>query len=547
MVVNKYPESPQGGDIEEVDFKCYCSIMIKKLFILSAIILACAGCQTTMLDTKTAEYYQIPFDRLFPLPHWSSSVDSFKFFAEYKGPETETLDYLNEIYGDDEYGKLILGPSVYEPVYRFVPKEYFESDELRAVLKRKVVKKVDFRSLPLKDAVAWLVKEVQVSFLIRMNPDEIKACKSIDLKCEDIIALDLLERICKVTGCDYSIETRAVIVFLRSSETAREVVYEYNSVVDDYLFPKDAKSEDYEEIWEFEDDELPVAPDGSIWYRYGLLLKAKAKHIRLLDSFFDVKHILSIPEKNTGRYDFQLRLSDIVIKHMEFEDAKVSDVLKYLVSQSKELDPEKKGVDIQLKLGEKVSQDDLRITMLVDEIPLEDAIRYVCRGANLRYKACGDNVVVADESVPLFPIETRFIPIISSASDIPLENQEKLKDYFRARGISFPDGSGVSYVNNILCVRLPEKSCEQISEMMRELDDGYRTKFIFEKNAPVAAKIANLKAGDFVEVKGEMQIKEAKFNGYPFPQPCFLIKDIEAIKNPVLPKLRKYEPATDSP
>ena len=232
-------------------------------------------------------------------------------------------------------------------------------------------------------------------------------------------------------------------------------------------------------------------------------------------------------------------MEHLIVDHVEYEDVKTSEVISFLSRRSKELDPEGKGIDIQLILDK---DDNPSITMLCDDIPISDTISYVCRGANLKYRILNDKVIIASQNIPLDTVETRFFPIVDSSNINNIGNDVEL--YLKKKGELSLKGTSAGFCNDRKLLRITQASPE--FEKMKDIIAflcGYRTKFIFDKSSPVAAKIANLKQGDFVEVKGEMQIKEAKFNGYPFPQPCFLIKDIEAIRNPVLPKLRKYEPA----
>ncbi len=57
------------------------------------------------------------------------------------------------------------------------------------------------------------------------------------------------------------------------------------------------------------------------------------------------------------------------------------------------------------------------ITLNMNNIPLGEAIRYICLGAGLKYKVESNAVIIADSSVPLDDMETRFYPVEAGVLD----------------------------------------------------------------------------------------------------------------------------------
>ena len=91
------------------------------------------------------------------------------------------------------------------------------------------------------------------------------------------------------------------------------------------------------------------------------------------------------------------KLQSIIIKKVEFEDAKPLAVFKFLRIRSKELDPTGKGVNFVFK--------DLRehktlVTVKLNNIPLSEVIKYVCLTGNLNYKIDAYAVVIMPKSLP---------------------------------------------------------------------------------------------------------------------------------------------------
>lgn len=102
----------------------------------------------------------------------------------------------------------------------------------------------------------------------------------------------------------------------------------------------------------------------------------------------------------------------LILPRLKFEDATVQDVVAFLRQQSKRLDPEKEGINFLLELDSRITaQARGTITMDMRNIPLSEAIRYVCMAAGLQYRIEEYAVIIADRNVPLGEMQTRFYPV----------------------------------------------------------------------------------------------------------------------------------------
>ena len=232
--------------------------------------------------------------------------------------------------------------------------------------------------------------------------------------------------------------------------------------------------------------------------------------------------------KDEGTSSIQKKLNDIIIDHIEFEDVTIPTVVKYLKNRSRELDPEKQGVNILLRLNAGENTTDTKakksetvkpgdnpgnakpeqapaassassgdvptITMLVDDIPLGDAIRYICRGANLKYRIERFAVVIAAQDIPLDELETRIYPVEKEAfselgaATVPgaaagggaagggaaggAATSGVIETYFQTRGISFPTGAKIvfdSRISRLISTNTPD-NLTKIEEIIHELN-----------------------------------------------------------------------------
>jgi len=89
----------------------------------------------------------------------------------------------------------------------------------------------------------------------------------------------------------------------------------------------------------------------------------------------------------------QDKLTSIIIDLIQFEDVSFASAVDFLRHKSKELDPEKKGVNIILEL----TPDELKdktITMTLENVPLREAIKYICGSANLDFQIDKSGIVI---------------------------------------------------------------------------------------------------------------------------------------------------------
>ena len=106
----------------------------------------------------------------------------------------------------------------------------------------------------------------------------------------------------------------------------------------------------------------------------------------------------------------------LVIKKIDFDNVPVPVVVKFLELKSKELDPDKKGVNFILLKGAKArSAAEPQLSLDLDNIPLDEVIRYLCQVAKLQYRIEADAVVIAYPDVAIDTMATRIFKIKPAA------------------------------------------------------------------------------------------------------------------------------------
>ena len=201
------------------------------------------------------------------------------------------------------------------------------------------------------------------------------------------------------------------------------------------------------------------------------------------------------------------KLNNFIIKNIDFTDADITAVVKFLGDESKKLDPEGRGINIILGLSEDELSNVPTVTMKFENIPLAELVRYLCQETNLKYRV--DSKVLTIGTASIDPMDTRFFKVRSAlisrmgASSTSAEataseaedpfaagldstftdevtatkkkdslNSEAMKSYFEERGVPFPEGSTIAYDKRAgkIVVRNTPQNLRRLDTLLRALD-----------------------------------------------------------------------------
>ncbi|HJO92225.1 MAG TPA: hypothetical protein QF753_02395 [Victivallales bacterium] len=198
------------------------------------------------------------------------------------------------------------------------------------------------------------------------------------------------------------------------------------------------------------------------------------------------------------------KLKNIIISKIDFDNASVSSVITYLNRESKILDTEDNlGINIVLRLDRTSESSTERITMALDEVPIGEAIKYVCLSAGLKYKIEEHAIIIGNEAIDemttkFFQIESGLInSILSNITLVTDEfsgvgtnfydtsefgqgitgetadiSSEQLKNYFVERGVPFPDNSTIAWDNktSTLIITNSSTNIRIMENVIKEID-----------------------------------------------------------------------------
>jgi general secretion pathway protein D len=202
------------------------------------------------------------------------------------------------------------------------------------------------------------------------------------------------------------------------------------------------------------------------------------------DVFSNIQSGNPIPITRSNQFHINQKLRSIIIPSLEFRDASIEDAVAFLNAKSKELDPEKQGINFILRPD--VPETAKTFTLNLRNVPLEQALRYISQLAGVKYKVeefailivrLIDNTEVLlrrQFNVPpsFFPstaaapaatpaatgVRRVAAPVVTSASAGVAEVKEALE----SMGVEFPPGSTAVY--------LPASGILQVQNAQAQLD-----------------------------------------------------------------------------
>jgi len=189
------------------------------------------------------------------------------------------------------------------------------------------------------------------------------------------------------------------------------------------------------------------------------------------------------------------KLKSIIIPRLDFEDITVETAVRHLREQSKQLDPEGVGINIFLRLKapsvkdsaldkgtavegakevavaaededeeddedeDEDEEDDAEgdgsvgksvVDLVLVKRNLYQAIYFLCKAANLKFRIEKYAVVIAAKNIALDDLETKIFPVEQGAlAAVGGDDTASLKEYFKDRGIKFPNGAKIVYDSRI--------------------------------------------------------------------------------------------------
>lgn len=215
-------------------------------------------------------------------------------------------------------------------------------------------------------------------------------------------------------------------------------------------------------------------------------------------------------KSNVGNSIYE-KMENIIFPSVEFDDADIYSVIRYLNKTSKRYDPDKEGISIVSGFTRETANALPKITMSFAKIPMSEVLRYLCKGVGLKYKIDEGAIIIGtgvdemqteyfpirgdlisditgiktDETAAAAPAKEKFLGVggTTITKDGLTKDDDKerkpvsltsvaLIKYFTDRGISFGEGATIAYDRGSgkLIVKNSLENLRRLDELLRQLD-----------------------------------------------------------------------------
>ena len=166
------------------------------------------------------------------------------------------------------------------------------------------------------------------------------------------------------------------------------------------------------------------------------------------------------------------KLRDIILPKIEFEGEPLTSVVKTLRTRSMDLDPDGEGVPFVLlnpasataperTVLRGISAAEKTITMSMDNIPLGEAIRYICMGTGAKFRVDDDAVVLQPPAPPARPAD----PFVAAEQDMQAGNLDQAKSVLNQIIMETPSGPEASKARTLVREVYAQQFAEQAAEV----------------------------------------------------------------------------------
>jgi general secretion pathway protein D len=164
------------------------------------------------------------------------------------------------------------------------------------------------------------------------------------------------------------------------------------------------------------------------------------------------------------------KLRGMVFPRVSFDGATLDEVVQYLSSQTKLLDPEQRGVNLVLRLGQRRGSDLPRINIDVNNVPLDQVLVFVTEQTGTRWQIVDGLVVITGLSdgggklvSRTYPVPPDFLsgapvaeaeaadPFATSGAEKPpgAVTRVTAKSFLEASGVKFPAGAKAEFLRTV--------------------------------------------------------------------------------------------------
>ncbi|MCH2207368.1 MAG: hypothetical protein MK132_16040 [Lentisphaerales bacterium] len=140
----------------------------------------------------------------------------------------------------------------------------------------------------------------------------------------------------------------------------------------------------------------------------------------------------------------QLKVSSIKLK-----DATLNQAIETLRRHAREIDPDKRGINIIVKQND-LPANEMKINLDLTNVPLQDAIKYIAKSVGLSMSVSPQVVLISKTSLThmttkFYRVSNSFKSFVNPKNPVVI-TKKHLTDFFEITGLNFPKGSSIAYI-----------------------------------------------------------------------------------------------------
>lgn len=137
------------------------------------------------------------------------------------------------------------------------------------------------------------------------------------------------------------------------------------------------------------------------------------------------------------------------------------------------------------------------VDLVLEKRNLYQAIYFLCKAANLKFRVEKYAVVIAAPNIPLDDLETKIFPVEQSAlASVGGNDSDSLQTYFRDRGIQFPSGAKIVYDSRISRL-IATNTLDNLNRLESVIENELSTK---DPMVQIQAKFIEIEQNDLKEL-----------------------------------------------
>lgn len=377
-----------------------------------------------------------------------------------------------------------------------------------------IIPSIKLRKATLRETVDYLRRrsveldpeKEGINFVLRFSDKDPEMKTPMTLDLTSVSLTEVIKYVADLANVRWRFEPNAVVFISRSDGSNAVLLYREYRLPPGALIPdSQAGNADRPDIRSVFIRHGVKFPEGAsavyIPSRGRLIVRNTEENLDLVEQL--VENVTKTANK-TAPVEVQVpanKLDTIIIPRLEFRVVKLAEAIEFLSKRIRDLDPEKKGVSLELAWRPEVEQPPITISLA--NIPAWEALKYVTNlsGAKFRFESEDRIVIEPLNTLSLITKQYRVPANSISTKEGIVKGPDGIMyasphEFFTAFGVTFPAGAsaGLPVSGDTIVMRNTQENLELSEEIVSTLIEAKGGKLPDEKLKELRNTIEDMKA-----------------------------------------------------